>query len=157
MKLNVRFAGAELFKRRFIKYAEMIGDNLTIKIVTSGHGGSTTYHNQMKRNVNKKKYNRDPFFLTTKERKKFRDRIDKGIQRELAGSKGAYKRSLHRASEWAVETFREHVTKYTYKSTPKLLNDHYRKWKEKNYPGQPMMKLTGDLINGLNYKIRKSR
>ena len=144
-----------MLKMFIIKLSKTIGQDTQVNIQISSHGNSSSRFNRMKARINEMKYNRNPFFLSKREAKRFRDRIGSGVRRQLKGSDGAYRRALKAASDSLVYLFKEHIDTGKFEKPRKPLTAAYKKWKEKKYPGKPILRLTDDLYNSLNARIKK--
>jgi hypothetical protein len=157
---------ADWFKNRIKLLAESISYDIEVyvgsapainksKKSSSSSGQSSHQKNKQKFDINKNKYGRDPVQIDQHMRKIFHDRLRRAMIAEYdRGVRGRFKRACEAVGEALVDIIRQNIDSGNLGS-PRPLTDKYDKWKNRNYPGEPMLRASGELYNSIKSRVKK--
>lgn len=121
-------------------------------------GRTSGQSNRIKYLTNKSLYNRNPFRLTDKQEKGIYKRLRRSIVSSFVSGRGLgdFYTQVELVGESMVAIFKSNILSGRLGPGAKPLSPGYRRWKLRNYPGSPDMKLTGGLISSIKSKVKRS-
>lgn len=161
-KLRTRF-DADPFLHKISALANTVGYNITIYMGESygvdskgAVSGSSHNSNKLKMRINREKYNRDPFFLTRKQRDAMHQKLRRAMVSEFnRNKKGVFRKKINEVSRQIVDIYKSNIDRGVLGPGAHPLSDRYSKWKGRRYVGQPNLKLTNAMYNSIKSKVKK--